>query len=80
MSDFEGVESYEPKGKGPYESRAEEVIDWYQHYMAVSIEELALEYMAKVGSEESDPSKAMEMAVEERSGEAGRYLVEGGED
>lgn len=65
----------EPKGNGPFDSRAEEAIDWYQHYMAVQIEDLALEYISKKGSEGPDPSPMMEKAIEARSEEAGRVLL-----
>lgn len=30
-----------------YDSEAEEAIDWYQHYMSVAIEDLALEYLSR---------------------------------
>jgi hypothetical protein len=58
-----------------YDSEAEATIDWYQHYMSVSIEDLAMEFMARKSSDESEVSEAMRMAVEARTEEAGDALM-----
>lgn len=71
--------THPPKGNGPHDSRAEEAIDWYQHYMAVGVKDLALDYMMRVQSEKSEPPVPMEKAVEARQDEALEEWM-GGED
>lgn len=55
-----------PKGNGPYESREEEVIDSYRHYMSVQPEDLAACYLSASLRENREVSVAMEMAAKDR--------------
>jgi len=57
MSDFDHPE---------YDSSEEEAIDWYRHYMSVSKEVLAAEYLSASLRENRDVSTAMEMAAKSR--------------
>lgn len=44
-----------------YDSRAEEAIDWYQHYMSIQEDDLIAEYTTT-----KNPPTSMEMAAKER--------------
>jgi hypothetical protein len=49
-----------------YDSEAEESIDWYRHYMSVSAEILAGEYLSRKLRENRKVSEAIEMAAKDR--------------
>jgi hypothetical protein len=69
------METSELQGNGPHDSREEEVIDWYQHWMAIPTEELAMQFALKVQSDEAEPSTAMTMAVEAKADEMSDRLL-----
>jgi len=69
----------EPEGNGPHDNRAEELEDWYEHYMAISVEELALDFMLREACEDGEPPLAMRIAAEDRIQEAKGALMGGGE-
>jgi len=62
--------SYEPLGNGPNESRAEEVIGWYQHYMGVEIDHLREEYEYYAENDDQpEPSYSLKAAAANRLNE-----------
>jgi len=69
----------DPKGNGPHDNRAEELEDWYEHYMAISVEELALGFIMREACEDGEPPLAMRLAAEDRIQEAKRVWMGGGE-
>lgn len=70
----------EPFGNGPYDSRAEEAIDWYQHYMSIQVEALGMEYAMKATNEDSEPTVPMEEAVKARREEMTEAWMGGPKD
>jgi len=80
MSGSEGVEREDPKWDGPHSSRAEEVIDWYQHHKAVQVEDLVAEYASKKANPDWGVSVPLQMAFEARREEVEDFLFEEGRD
>lgn len=73
MSDFDHPE---------YDSKEEEAIDWYRHYMSISVETLMAELCSVAVNDNRRLTTPMEMAVEDRMeeiGEVGGFPSEGGD-
>lgn len=63
-----------------FDSKEEEVIDWYRHYMSVPVETLMAEFCSVVVNDERELTASMEMAVEDRMeaiSEVGGFPTEG---
>jgi len=64
----------EPNDPDHYDSRAEEAIDWYEHYMSVQIEDLVAEYLSASLRDNRHVSESMRMAIQSRRNEATKHL------
>jgi len=63
-----------------YDSKSEEAIDWYRHYMSVPVETLMAEFCSVVVNDKLELTASMEMAVEDRMeaiSEVGGFPSEG---
>jgi hypothetical protein len=55
------MSEHPPNDEKHYDSRTEEIIDWYQHYMSIQREDLIAEYTNK-----KEASMSLKMAAKER--------------
>jgi hypothetical protein len=70
------TETREPFDENHYDSRAEEAIDWYQHYKSIEARHLLAEYISCQTRDNRTVSDAMQMAVETRRAELEKAVAE----
>lgn len=66
----------EPNDSSHYDSRAEEAIDWYKHYMSLQMQDLIADYVARSIRDEREVSESLRMAMQDRMEEMEKWRSE----
>jgi hypothetical protein len=59
----------EPHNPDHYDTREEEAIDFYNHYLSIQIQDLVAEYVSRSIRDEREVTPPLRMAMEERMDE-----------